>query len=66
MSKTKHNPRYIYDCERCKFNWCCGYTCACILEKPPRLPEPPIDIKIAVDTALIEVNLKPHYKLKRR
>ncbi len=31
-------PRYKYDCGNCKFNWCCGYTCACILKD---LPDPP-------------------------
>jgi len=32
MSRPKnHNPRYLYDCDRCKFNWCCGPLCACAL-----------------------------------
>ena len=34
----KHNPQYKYDCDNCKFNWCCGYVCACNLRQ---LPEPP-------------------------
>ena len=24
-----HAPRWQYDCERCKFAWCCGPQCAC-------------------------------------
>lgn len=29
---TQHNPRYKYDCDRCKFNWCCGPLCRCVLK----------------------------------
>lgn len=28
-----HDPRHEYDCERCKFSWCCGYLCACVLRE---------------------------------
>lgn len=34
----KHNPQHKYDCGNCKFNWCCGYTCACHIKD---VPEPP-------------------------
>ena len=27
-----HAPRWKYDCERCKFAWCCGPQCACHIE----------------------------------
>lgn len=26
-----HAPRYQYDCDHCKFNWCSGPLCACAL-----------------------------------
>lgn len=24
-----HTPRWQYDCQNCKFSWCCGPLCAC-------------------------------------
>lgn len=24
-----HTPRWQYDCQNCKFAWCCGPLCAC-------------------------------------
>jgi hypothetical protein len=36
----EHEPRYKYDCERCKFNWNCGILCACVLSKRA-FPDPP-------------------------
>jgi hypothetical protein len=34
-----HNPKHRYDCGNCKFNWCCGYTCACALKEVPEEPQ---------------------------
>ena len=36
---TNHNPKHKYDCGNCKFNWCCGYLCACNLKESPEPPE---------------------------
>lgn len=36
----KDKPKHKYDCENCKYNWCCGFSCSCILKN---LPEPPED-----------------------
>lgn len=41
-----HNPKYKYDCYNCKFNWNCGYGCACVLKG---LDNPPIPIQIEVN-----------------
>jgi hypothetical protein len=38
MPESGHNPRWKYDCERCKFHWCCGPTCYCGLRDLPRTP----------------------------
>jgi len=39
----KHNPRYKYDCGRCKFSWNCGELCSCVLyemgDPPPKRKE---------------------------
>lgn len=49
MAKVKHNPQYYYDCDNCKFNWNCGYTCACALKLTgKKYPEAPEHVKIAV------------------
>ena len=24
----KHEPKHKYDCEHCKFNWSCGFSCS--------------------------------------
>ena len=34
----EHNPRYRYDCGRCKFHWNCGILCECVLWKAPDPP----------------------------
>ena len=39
MKDTDHAPRYQYDCRRCKFSWCCGTLCACILRDAPKAPK---------------------------
>ena len=38
---TEHSPRHAFDCSYCKFNWCCGPLCACVLKKthPPPPPQ---------------------------
>jgi hypothetical protein len=35
----EHNPKHRFDCGNCKFNWCCGYTCACKLNDVPAEPQ---------------------------
>ena len=44
---TEHNPQYRFDCEHCKFNWCCGILCACDLD----LPDPPSNVRMKVNDA---------------
>lgn len=34
-----HEPRWRFDCSRCKFSWCCGPRCACNVRKD--VPPPP-------------------------
>jgi hypothetical protein len=34
----KHAPRHKYDCGRCKFSWCCGPCCGCLLREAARPP----------------------------
>ena len=46
-----HNPRYIYDCVQCKFNWCCGPMCECVVERD-NLPMCPDWRKKEVNAAL--------------
>lgn len=36
----KHEPKHRYDCEKCKYNWCCGYNCACKLTEFPKKDSP--------------------------
>jgi len=36
---NKHKPKHKYDCENCKFNWCCGFNCNCHLTYLPDAPE---------------------------
>jgi len=52
-------PKHEYDCPPCKFNWNCGYTCSCILKK---LPPPPLNIRQAVNEALIKNGYEPEFK----
>jgi hypothetical protein len=35
----KHRPRYKFDCERCKFHWCCGPLCSCVLHEMKNPPK---------------------------
>jgi len=46
-------PRYRYDCEQCKFSWCCGPTCHCILPRE-RYADPPPERQAEVDKAVAE------------
>jgi hypothetical protein len=46
MIDEGHNPRWLYDCDRCKFHWCCGPTCYCVLHD---LPHPPPERQREVD-----------------
>lgn len=32
-------PRHRYDCDRCKYSWCCGPLCQCGLHGVPQAPE---------------------------
>jgi len=54
-----HAPRFAFDCENCKYNWCCGYACACVYESGHRkLPDPPDRIKILVNKTMQEEELE--------
>lgn len=36
---TDRHPAHKYDCDVCKFSWCCGPLCACLLSgaaEPPK------------------------------
>ena len=35
----RHDPRWNYDCARCKFGWSCGPQCSCVLEIKERIPK---------------------------
>ena len=48
----EHAPKFEYDCEHCKFNWCCGLACVCVVGDKMNLPEPPIERKKEVNEAL--------------
>lgn len=65
-SEIGHNPRYQYDCERCKYHWCCGPTCQCMLRdyNGVLLREPPRKRQDEVDAALVKVGLCPQYRGK--
>ena len=56
-----HNPRYAYDCKRCKYNWCCGFTCKCAIEAGNDYPMPPRSRQKEVNDALIEAGLEPEF-----
>lgn len=45
----QHDPRHQYDCERCKFAWCCEPHCGCVLRDRPK---PPIERALEVEAAL--------------
>lgn len=54
-----HDPKYKYDCENCKYSWCCGPVCLCVLRnKDYDLIETPTYRKIEVNEALIKEGLK--------
>ena len=55
-----HEPKHRYDCGNCKFNWCCGYSCACSLRDLPEEPEW-LKKSLKVIHGLIQEN----YKLRR-
>ena len=57
MRGNKHNPRYRYDCKRCKFSWDCGYTTQCNV----RGDDPPEKVKIKVNKALNEAGLEAEF-----
>jgi hypothetical protein len=60
MAEKKHKPLHKYDCGNCKFNWCCGYTCACKLD----LPEEPLWLKKQL--VAIQKLLNENFKLRDR
>ncbi len=54
--------RFQYDCEDCRFNWCCGYRCACALRINQRdLSEPPLEVKEKVNRERWEYNGRIKY-----
>jgi len=57
----EHKPEFIYDCEFCKFNWQCGFTCLCILDKSKEMPMPPRSRQKEVNDALIEAGYEPEF-----
>lgn len=57
-----HAPRYQYDCDRCKFSWCCGPTCVCVLASRTNLPEPPRERQDEVDAALVKAGYAPQFR----
>jgi hypothetical protein len=49
-----HDPKYLYDCDNCKYSWCCGPTCHCdIGRQKPGIAMPPIKRREEVDAARI-------------
>lgn len=60
MAKDEHNPRYQYDCENCKFHWCCDETCSCGLRRKG-FPNPPEKRKHEVDAALVKIGFAPQF-----
>ena len=59
---NKKSPKYAYDCENCKFEWNCGYTCFCNYKN--KRPEPPDNIKLLVNDALKKSGLRNQYCTK--
>ena len=49
----KHDPKYKYDCSNCKFNWCCGISCQCVLKG---FPNPPKNIQIKHAEVVQKIN----------
>lgn len=58
-SEKGHNPRWRFDCNNCKFNWCCGPTCACVLSS---MSDPPSARQREVDAALIKHGYHPEFR----
>jgi hypothetical protein len=61
-----HEPRWEYDCERCKFNWNCGPTCRCLIRGPhyAHLPATPPRRQREVDAALVAAGLQPEFRAR--
>ena len=53
------DPKFTYDCKNCKFNWNCGYACACIYDG--KLPNPPKAIQLKVNKALVTEGYFPKF-----
>ena len=69
----EHDPQFAYNCERCKFNWNCGFTCACVMETRFRcsecgarkkMPAPPKKRQNEVNAALIAGGYAPEFLAK--
>ncbi len=58
MENKDHQPRWKYDCTRCKFDWNCGPLCACILSEHV---DPPDNRKLEVDSLLLKAGLTTTY-----
>lgn len=56
---SKHEPRHRYDCERCKFSWCCGPTCACILTRNKSIPQAPEERLVEVARLTLGIQKDP-------
>lgn len=56
-----HTPRWQYDCDRCKFAWCCGSLCSCHLQRSG-LPVPPDARQKQVDAALVKIGYAPQFR----
>lgn len=58
----EHAPRHYYDCENCKFNWSCGYTCDCSLTVTSKnIIGVPLEVRVKVNNARAEVGLYPRF-----
>lgn len=55
---SHHDPRWMYDCKHCKFNWCCGPTSSCHIRG---FSDPPEYRKHEVDAALARAGYFPQY-----
>jgi hypothetical protein len=68
--EPKHNPRYPYDCERCKFSWCCGYKCACVLRPnemqlkatPAAIQNKVIEAHLPINPSMTREELREDYR----
>jgi hypothetical protein len=61
VKEINHSPRFRYDCKRCKFSWCCGIRCACVLRRS-EFSNPPKEIQNQVIAERKKLN--PHLTLK--